>query len=110
MKINHYQTESAKTMILKKGEFQSLMYLGLGLNGEAGEVADKIKKTLRDHKGEMSQEMREELVKELGDVLWYLSQIASHLDVDLSVVAEGNLEKLFSRQKRGKLVGSGDNR
>ena len=82
----------------------------LGLAGEAGEATDKVKKILRDHGGEISEEDREGLLKELGDVLWYVASVARYLDEPLSKVAKGNLEKLESRLQRGKLGGSGDNR
>ncbi len=82
----------------------------LGLVGEAGEAADKVKKILRDKGGRASEEDKAEIVKELGDVLWYVANVARSLGVSLSEVAEGNIEKLSSRKKRGKLTGSGDNR
>ena len=82
----------------------------LGLTGEAGETADKVKKIIRDKEGKFSEEDKREIVKELGDVMWYLAGIARYLDVDLSEVAEGNIEKLASRKQRGVISGSGDNR
>ena len=82
----------------------------LGLVGEAGETADKIKKILRDKGGKIKEEEKKEIGKELGDVLWYLAGIARYLGMDLSEVAEGNIEKLTDRKKRGKLSGSGDSR
>ena len=82
----------------------------LGLAGEAGEATDKVKKILRDHQGEISREDREALLKELGDVLWYVASVARYLDEPLSEVAKGNLAKLESRYQRGKLGGSGDDR
>lgn len=82
----------------------------LGLTGEAGEVADKIKKIVRDKAGEVTPEDTAAISKELGDVLWYLSSIARYLDMPLEEVARGNLEKLASRKTRGKLHGEGDER
>ena len=82
----------------------------LGLPGEAGEVADKFKKALRDKDGELSREDLEGIEKELGDVLWYVAAIARDLGMPLSEVAKGNLAKLESRYQRGKIGGSGDNR
>lgn len=82
----------------------------LGLVGEAGEAADKIKKVLRDKGGRASQEDREAIAKELGDVLWYVASVARYLGFPLSEVARGNIEKLESRKKRGKISGEGDNR
>ena len=82
----------------------------LSLVGEAGEVAEKYKKIIRDKEGIVSQENKAELTKELGDVLWYIAVIASYLGVSLDELAELNLSKLASRAKRGVLSGSGDNR
>lgn len=82
----------------------------LGLVGESGEFADKIKKLIRDNEGEVSEEMRKELVKELGDVLWYVAVIATYLDTDFDSVAEANIAKLRDRQARGVIQSSGDNR
>ena len=82
----------------------------LGLCGEAGEVADKFKKILRDRAGVVSEADRDEIVKELGDVLWYLAIIAEHLDVDFEQVAQVNIAKLASRKARNLIHGSGDNR
>lgn len=82
----------------------------LGLVGEAGEAADKVKKCIRDHEGKLSTQDREALLKELGDTLWYLASIARYLDEPLSKVAVGNIEKLESRYQRNKLHGEGDER
>ena len=82
----------------------------LGVGGEAGEVQEKFKKILRDKDGQMTEEDKGEIVKELGDVLWYLATIARYLDVPFSEVAKKQLEKAQSRLERGKLGGSGDNR
>ena len=109
MDFKKYQEESQKTVLHKEWDF-ALPYFVLGLNGEAGEVAEKIKKVLRDNNGVISDEKKAEIEKELGDVLWYLSQTATELGLDLSEVAAKNLEKLFSRQARNKITGDGDNR
>ena len=87
-----------------------MTYPALGLCGEAGEVAEKVKKTLRDDGGVLSDERREALSRELGDVLWYLSQLATEAGLDLEEIAAENLDKLLSRQERGVLRGSGDER
>lgn len=89
---------------------ENVYYPALGLCGEAGEVAEKIKKVMRDDAGEFSETKREEIAKELGDVLWYCAALASELDLDLGEVAQLNLDKLSSRHARGKIGGSGDNR
>jgi len=88
----------------------AVTYPTLGLVNEAGEVAGKIKKILRDKAGKISKEDKEALKGELGDVLWYFTQLCTELGLTLEEVAEHNLNKLFSRQKRGKLQGNGDNR
>lgn len=73
-------------------------------------MAEKIKKVLRDKGGIIDDTTREEIKKELGDVLWYISQIATELGLELKEVADSNLQKLLSRLERGKISGSGDNR
>mgnify|MGYP001611616020 FL=1 len=82
----------------------------IGLSGEVGEVAEKIKKIFRDKKGRVSKTDKQELSKELGDVLWYVSQLATEFGLPLDEIVNGNVEKLNSRFKRGKINGSGDNR
>ena len=82
----------------------------LGLAGEAGETADKFKKIIRDKGGAVFEEDRREIVKELGDVLWYVASVARYMGVSLSEVAEGNVTKLAKRKEEGKLRGRGDNR
>ncbi|UPU15897.1 phage MazG nucleotide pyrophosphatase [Stenotrophomonas virus Jojan60] len=106
--FNTYQWKTHETAIYPKD--RDLEYLGLGLVSEAGEVAGKIKKILRDNGGTISETARLELVSELGDVLWYTAQLAWLLQADLNSVAQGNLDKLRSRSARGTLIGSGDNR
>lgn len=81
-----------------------------GLVGEAGEVAEKMKKIIRDKNGEMTEQDKAEIVKEFGDVLWYISSCSYYLGVPLEQVASSNLEKVLSRKQRGKTHGSGDNR
>ena len=85
-------------------------YPVMGLCGEAGEVANKMKKVMRDDNGVVSDEKKEEVKKELGDVLWYMAQLATELGLSLDEVAQANIEKLYSRLERGKIGGSGDNR
>ena len=109
MDFSEYQSLSRRTATYPNAG-EDLTYPALGLCGEAGEVAEKVKKTLRDDGGVLSDERREALSRELGDVLWYLSQLATEADLDLETVAEENLAKLLSRQDRGVLRGSGDDR
>lgn len=87
-----------------------LEYPVMGLTEEAGEVAGKFAKIIRDKKGVITKEDRDEIIKELGDVLWMVSEITERLDCSLLHVAHVNIEKLTSRLKRGKINGSGDNR
>lgn len=87
-----------------------IVYPTLGLVNEAGEVAGKIKKIFRDKGGHISEADRQAIKQELGDVLWYLTQICTELDLALADVAAANLEKLFSRLERGQIHGDGDNR
>src|SRR5438270_23263 len=104
-----YQKESRKTWNVIATD-HSIVYPTLGLTNEAGEVAGKVKKIFRDKGGVISEDDRLALKKELGDVLWYLTQICTELDLTLEEVAEANLEKLFSRQQRDAIRGEGDNR
>ena len=104
-----YQKECGKTAVYPKiGE--KFVYPTLGLLGEAGEVSEKIKKVFRDEGGKLTEERKEEIVKELGDVLWYMAQLSAELGVKLSRIAEENLKKLASRKVREKIHGEGDNR
>lgn len=86
------------------------IYPALGLVGEAGEVAEKIKKLVRNDKGHVSEEKRQEIKKELGDVQWYLQQLATEFNFTLEEVAQGNLDKLNDRKERGVIKSEGDNR
>lgn len=108
MEFKKYQKESKKTAVFPPG--RSLEYLFLGICGESGEIAEKAKKVIRDKNGIILGDDREAIAKELGDVLWYVSQIATELDYDLEEIAKKNLEKLFSRLERNKIQGSGDDR
>ncbi len=86
------------------------IYPTLGLCGEAGEVADKVKKVMRDQNGVFSPEVIAALQLELGDVLWYVAQLATELGLELDQVAQANLDKLASRAARNVIAGSGDTR
>ncbi len=109
MTFKEYQEEARKTAIYPNLG-NNFIYPTLGLAGEAGEVAEKIKKVIRDNNGEVSEEKRQELTKELGDVLWYIANLSAELNLSMEDVALKNLEKLKSRQERNELHGSGDNR
>ncbi len=106
MNINTYQKQASETAIYQN----KIIYPTLGLTGEAGEIANKVKKILRDNSGELQENVRQDLISELGDVLWYIAALATDLNIELSEVANKNIEKLNNRKNRGKIGGSGDNR
>ena len=108
MELDEYQKLSRRTAEYPRAA--RLAYPALGLAGEAGEVAEHAKKVIRDDAGTVSPERRAAMAKELGDVLWYVAQLASELELDLDEIAQANLQKLLSRQRRGVLSGSGDER
>jgi len=109
MNFSEYQKKSRRTA-LYPNQGNNYIYPTLGLAGESGEVSEKIKKIIRDKAGAVNDEDRRAIEKELGDVLWYLSQLATELNIDLEGVAQRNIEKLESRLERGTLSGSGDDR
>ena len=104
-----YQEEARKTW-QPVDTAHYIVYPALGLADEAGEVAGKVKKIMRDHDGYISLEDRDALKYELGDVLWYLTQIATELGLSMEEVATANIAKLADRQRRGVINGNGDNR
>ena len=109
MDFNEYQEKAWETAIYpRKGK--NISYPTLGLGGETGEVLEKIKKILRDENEMITEEKKEEIIKEIGDVLWYLAALSQELNINLNDIAEKNILKLFSRKERGVLHGSGDER
>lgn len=108
MNISEYQKQAREFAIYP--DQWMILYPTLGLAGESGEVADKVKKVYRDKGGLFDYEQQAEIAKELGDVLWYVANLASDLGLDLGEIAEMNINKLASRKTRGVLGGSGDNR
>ncbi len=109
MTFNDYQEETNKTAIYPdKGN--NVIYPILGLAGETGEVADKVKKIWRDKNNIISEEDKLEIKKEMGDILWYLSQLATELQIDFDDVASTNVLKIKSRLERNQINGAGDNR
>ena len=114
MDFNDYQKKAISTDVFggKPQPIDSHAFLAqlLGLVGETGEIAEKFKKIYRDKGGELSEEDKLEITKELGDVLWYVSAVSTYLGISLQNVADQNIEKLLSRKKRDALKGSGDNR
>jgi NTP pyrophosphatase (non-canonical NTP hydrolase) len=107
MELRTYQTQSRQTARYPQAGANPI-YPTLGLCGEAGEVADKVKKVIRDQGGNFSPEAVAALELELGDVLWYVAQLATELGLDLDRVAQANLDKLASRMSRNVIAGSGD--
>lgn len=110
MTFDEYQKQAAVTALVTGDEFMDLLHWTLGVGGEAGEITEKIKKIVRDKKGIITDEDREDLMREVGDVLWYLAILSRHLGYDFDDVASANLAKLQSRKSRGTLRGKGDNR
>lgn len=106
--LNEYQKGALETAFFP--EQYKIIYPTLGLTGEAGEVADKVKKIIRDKDGILTQTDEIEIAKELGDVLWYIAVLSDKLGFTLQEVAQMNYDKLKSRQQRNKLSGNGDNR
>lgn len=109
--LKQYQAFTRTTAIYPKDT--AIEYLTLGLVGEAGEIANKIKKVIRDSDSwtvEQYKESREEVVKELGDVFWYLVRIADEMGKDSEDIIKENMVKLQSRKERGTISGNGDNR
>ena len=109
MELNEYQEKSRATA-LYPNLGSNTIYPTLGLVGEAGEVADKVKKVLRDNNGQFDEDIKKAIMYELGDVLWYIAQLSTELGYDLNDIAYENLKKLESRACRGKISGSGDKR
>jgi NTP pyrophosphatase (non-canonical NTP hydrolase) len=107
VQLSDYQQRSRATAVYPDAG-QNLTYPALGLCGEAGEAAEKVKKALRDDGGVLTPERRTALAAELGDVLWYVAQLATEAGLELDTIAEENLSKLRSRQERNVLQGSGD--
>ena len=114
MTPNEYQKEAHKTskypVAIVEGNEYPYAYPVEGLAEEAGEVAGKFAKALRDEHGIISNKRKTEIIKELGDVMWFVAELCTLLDADLETVMQKNLDKLADRAKRGVIGGSGDNR
>ena len=108
MTLNEYQEHALETAIYPAES--RIIYPTLGLTGVAGEVADKVKKIIRDNHKEFTAEKKAEIMKEIGDVLWYCATLSHDLGYTLDEVAQTNVDKLRSRMERSKITGSGDNR
>lgn len=110
MDFNDYQRHTDDTAIYPDAGNGNFIYPALGLCGEAGEVAERIKKVLRDANGHMTLDRKTGLLNELGDVLWYVARLAREIGIPLDYIAEYNIKKLSSRKERNVLHGSGSNR
>lgn len=113
MNISDYSTQAISTLHNEhdtKDLDATLISQVFGLVGESGEVAEKFKKLIRDKNGSLDQSDKDEIIKELGDILWYVNSVATLLDSSLEEVAKKNLDKVISRKERGVTSGSGDNR
>lgn len=108
MNFNEYQKKALETAIY--GEGAKIIYPTLGLTGEAGEVANKVKKVLRDNKGEFDEWRKLQIIDEIGDVLWYIAALTNDLGYELEDVAKINVTKLENRRKNNTINGEGDNR
>ena len=108
MEMNEYQIKSVKFAIYPATH--RILYPALGLTGEAGEVANKVKKVLRDKDGVFTSEDRNAIAKEIGDVLWYCAALATDLELTLGYIASQNELKLSKRKANGTIGGSGDDR
>lgn len=109
MNLNEYQTLALRTAKPKDAK-NELFHLFLGLCGEAGEIAEKVKKVIRDKDSDFSEFDTDDLKKELGDVLWHVAVIADRFDIELEAVGDTNIKKLASRLERNVIAGSGDER
>ena len=110
MTFDEYQKQALTTAISSGNDLLDLCHWALGITGEGGEIAEKVKKIIRDQNSTITDETRAEIAKEVGDVLWYLAVLADSMGVSLEDLAQANLAKLKSRQARGRITGNGDNR
>ena len=109
MECDDYQRAALRTARAKDAP-DEFMHLVLGLVGEAGEIAEKVKKLVRDKNSDLAQLDLDDMASELGDVLWYVAVLANFLDLSLDDVAQRNVDKLADRRRRAVLGGSGDRR
>lgn len=110
MDFSNYQFRAGKTAKYPNNPVLGVLYTSLGLASEAGEVAGKVKKMIRDDDMELTHDRKQQIIDELGDVLWYCAMVATELNVTLAEVAIRNIQKLEDRNQRGVIQGSGDKR
>ncbi len=110
MNFDEYQKQAQQTVINNKDPLMDKTIWVLGVSGEAGEIVEKWKKIIAYENGEITDDKKAELAKEMGDVLWYVAALAGSLDISLQEVAETNIKKVLSRKQRGVTKGKGDNR
>lgn len=108
MTLDQYQHDAMETAIYPREN--GIAYTVLGLAGETGEIAEKVKKTIRDRQGMFDEAVKLDIAREAGDVLWYLAALAHELGMSLEDIARLNIEKIYSRRDRDVIHGSGDNR
>lgn len=109
MNFNEYQ-KGAWTTAHYPNAGKNYVYATLGLTGEAGELANKVKKVARDHDGVMTDEVKDLIAAEMGDLLWYIAALSTELGLDMETVAKDNLAKISDRALHGTLHGTGDDR
>ncbi len=108
MDFNKYQETAVETAIYP--DTHRILYPALGMAGEAGEVANKVKKIIRDGPENMPDDWKDQLASEIGDVLWYCAALANDIGIPLALIAAQNRDKLLARKQKGTLQGSGDTR
>ena len=106
--VDEYQSIAIKTAIYPNTH--KIVYPMIGLSGEVGEVAEKIKKTIRDNNGQFDDDRKIQIAYEIGDVLWYCANLANDLELSLSDIVQMNINKITTRSCGNKIHGSGDNR
>ncbi len=109
MTMNEYQ-KFCMTTAIYPDRHRNVPYVALGLSGEAGEFANRVKKVIRDNGGRINNTSRDSMAEELGDTLWYIAMAADEINLSLETIAKRNITKLSSRLTRGVISGDGDNR
>jgi len=108
MDFNTYQETAVETAIYP--DTHRILYPALGMAGEAGEVANKVKKIIRDGTENLPEDWKDQLASEIGDVLWYCAALSNDIGIPLALIAAQNRDKLLARKQKGTLQGSGDTR